>query len=131
MGKKHNDGRKSNRDSIDYPEFLQMLTNEFPEVPQAFSEYEKGLLHCENGVFAQITKKAMDEGRLWQAEKYFRFIERVRENATEEVKDAVDVSYMEFLALSERTDNRYQAFKRMPQSLKAILLEIDGRRRWA
>ena len=128
--KEHFNRQKRSPEVIDHPKFLQLLAAEFPDVPQAFSEYEQGLLHCEMGVFAQITEKVMDEGRLWLAENYFRFMERVRDNATEEVRDAVDVSYIEYLALCERTDNRYQAFKRMPQSLKAILLQINGRGTW-
>ena len=63
---------------IDHARFLQMLTDEFPEVPQAFDEYRKGLLHCEMGAFARLTEEAMDQGRFWQAENYFNFIERVR-----------------------------------------------------
>ena len=115
---------------IDHGRFLQMLTDEFPEVPQAFDKYGKALLHCEMGVFARLTEEAMDEGRFWQVEQYFRFIERVRDSATPSVENAVDVSYIEFLAFSEVTDNRRQAIRRMPQPLRAILLMIDGRGRW-
>ena len=32
---------------IDHAKFLQLLTEEFPKVPQAFDECGKGLLHCE------------------------------------------------------------------------------------
>lgn len=56
---------------IDHAKFLEMLTREYPEVPQAFSEYGKGLLHCEMGTFARLAEKAMDEG-FWKAEQYFR-----------------------------------------------------------
>jgi hypothetical protein len=108
-----------------------MLTDEFPEVSQAFDECTKGLLHCEMGAFARMTEEAMDEGRFWQVEKYFNFMERVRENATPEVENAIDVSYVEYLAFSEVTDNRHQAMKRMPKAIRAVLLEIDGRQRWA
>ena len=117
--------------AIDHARFLQMLTDEFPEVPQAFNESTKGLLHCEMGTFARLTEQAMDAGRFWQAEKYFRFIERMRENATPEVENAIDVSYIESLAFSEVTQNRHQAMKRMPKSIRAIMLDIDGRGRWA
>src|ERR1700675_1584517 len=91
-------------DAIDHARFLQMLTDEFPEVPQAFDECVKGLLHCEMGVFARLTEEAMDDGRFWQVEQYFRFIERVRDSATPEVENAIDDSYIEFLAFSEVTD---------------------------
>ena len=107
-----------------------MLTDEFPEVPKAFDEDAQGLLHCEMGVFARLTEEAMDEGRFWRVEQYFRFIERVRETATPEVENAVDVSYIEFLAFSQVTENRIQGLKRMPKTIRAILLEIDGRGRW-
>jgi hypothetical protein len=116
---------------IDHAKFLQILTEEFPEVPEAFDGYGKGLLHCEMGVFARLTEEAIDDGRFWQVEQYFRFIERVRDGATPEVANAVDVSYIEFLAFSEVTDYRHKAIKRMPQPLRAILLEIDRRGRWA
>lgn len=116
---------------IDYTKFLQMLTEEFPEVPQAFDENITGLLHCEMGCFARLTEEAMDAGHFWQVERYFRFIERVREDAAPEVENAIDVSYVEFLAFGEVTGNRHQAMKRMPETLRTILLEIDGRGRWA
>jgi hypothetical protein len=41
-----------------------MLTDEFPEVPQAFDKNRKGLLHCEMGAFAGLTEKAMDGGEI-------------------------------------------------------------------
>src|SRR5689334_14236278 len=88
-------------DFIDHATFLQLLTDEFPEVPEAFDEFRKGLLHCEMGVFALLTEKAIDEGRFWQVEKYFNFIEKVRGHATPAVKNAIDVSYIEILAFGE------------------------------
>jgi hypothetical protein len=118
-------------EAIDYAGFLQMLTDEFPEVPQAFDKYGRGQLQCEMGTFARLTQEAMDGGRFWQAEKYFRFVEQVREHATPEVENAIDVSYLEFLAFGEVTENRRRALKRMPKAIRAILLEIDGRGRWA
>ena len=107
-----------------------MLTDEFPEVPKAFDEFRKGWLHCEMGAFAQVTEKAMDDGRFWQVEQYLRFIERVRENAMPEVENAVDVSCIEYLAFGEVTENRRQGIKRMPAGLREILFRIDGRGRW-
>jgi len=123
--------RSSKRpEAIDHARCQALLATEFPEVPQAFDDYGKGLLHCEMGVFARLTEEAMDAGQFWRVEQYFRFIERVRQNATPEVENAVDVSYLEFLAFSEMNDNRRGAIKRMPITLRAILLEIDGRGRW-
>jgi hypothetical protein len=121
----------NNPEAIDHVRFLQMLTDEFPEIPQAFDEYGRGLLHCEMGTFARVTEEAMDQRRFWKTEQYFNFVERLRQNATPEVENAIDVSYIEYLAFSEVTDNRLQAMKRMPKGIRAVLLEIDGRERWA
>lgn len=116
---------------IDHDRLLKMLAEEFPEVRQAFDEYTRGLLHCELGAFAGVTEEAMDQGRFWQVEQYFNFVERVRQNAAPAVENAIDVSYLEYLAFTEVTENRRQAMKRMPKVIRAILLEIDGRGRWA
>jgi hypothetical protein len=131
MGTDKHQKSSKNSGAIDHAKFLQMLTDEFPEVPHAFDEYGKGLIHCEMGVFARRTEEAMDEGHYWRVENYFRFIERVRESATPEVENAIDVSYIESLAPGEVTDKRIQAIKQMPKALRTILLEIDGRGRWA
>ncbi len=117
---------------IGYTEFLEMLAEEFPEAVQAFSKYDKGLLHCEVGVFARLTEEAIDEGNFWRAERYFRFIDRVRRQAALDVANAIDVSYIEYLAFSEVTDNRLHAVKRlMPKAMRETLRKIDGRGRWA
>jgi hypothetical protein len=116
---------------IDHARFLELLTAKFPEVPQGFDAYSKGLLHCEMGAFARMTEEAMDRGQFRLVQDYFDFVEEVRENATPEVENAIDVSYIEFLAFSEVTENRHQAMKRMPKTIRAILLAIDGRGRWA
>ena len=73
----------------------------------------------------------MDKGRFWQVERYLSFVERVRESATVEVENAIDFSFIGYLAFSEVTENRYQAMKWMPRVLMAVLLEIDGAGRWA
>lgn len=68
-------------------------------------------------------------GRFWLVHNYFNFVERVRENASPEVENAINVSYIEFLAFSEVNDNRLRALNAMPNALRIILLEIDGRGR--
>ncbi len=115
---------------VDHATFLSILSDRFPEVRAAFDGYSDGLLHCQMGTFAQVTEEAIDNGRLWQVEQYFRLVDEVRCQATPDVENAIDVSYIEFLAFSEHTEARYQAFKRMPVRIREILLQIDGRSRW-
>jgi hypothetical protein len=116
---------------IDREKFLQLLSEEFPEVPQAFDESEKGLLHCEMGAFARVTEQTIDQGQLVKVEEYFAFIDRVRANAHPELENAIDVSYIEYLAFGEVTESRLKAIRKMPTPIRQILLEIDGRGRWA
>jgi hypothetical protein len=116
---------------IDHARLLQMLTDDFPEVPHAFNECVKGLLHCEMGVFARLTDEAIGKGRYDQVTRYFDFVDRVRRRATPEVENAIDVSYIEYFALDELTEQRYHALKRLAPPLRQVLLEIDGRGRWA
>jgi hypothetical protein len=118
-------------EKIDHAKFIEMLTTQFPEVTASFDESRIGLLHCEMAAFARITEDGMDKGNYWQVEKYLRFVEEVREHSSPELENAIDVSYLEFLAFSEYSEKRHQAIKeRMPNALKEILLEIDGRGRW-
>jgi hypothetical protein len=105
-------------------EFLARLAAEFPEVVAEFGPYSSGLLHCEVADFRQATERAMDEGRLWDAEQHFRLVAELLAVASPELRNALEVSYLEDLALGECTPARYRAIKeRMPGTLQRILIE--------
>jgi hypothetical protein len=80
--------------------------------------------------FARTTKKAMDEGRFSQVQKYFVFMDRVRKKADPDVENAIDVSFIENLAYDEVNENRLQAIRSMPTTLREILLRMDPTDRW-
>ena len=112
--------------SISHDDFIGMLGSEFPEVVAAIDQYQKGLLHPEMGAFRRIVEEAIDGGRLWAAEKYLRFVDRVLSDADPDVRNAIEVSFLEDFALGEFTRARHQAVKsRMPPRLKDILVGID------
>lgn len=114
---------------MDREQFLARLRAEFPEAAAQISPSEAGLLHCEVGALLRATEEAMDAGRLWAAERHFRFVERLLREAGPELRNALEVSYLEDLALGEITPARYQAVKeRMPRSLREVL--IGHRREW-
>ncbi len=111
---------------IDHKEFIRMLGSEFPEVISGISEYETGLLHPEVGAFRRITEEAIDGGRLWAAEGYPRFLERVLRDADPDVRNAIEVSFLEDFALGDFTPARYEAVKRrMPRLLRDMLIAVD------
>jgi hypothetical protein len=124
-------GRNPNAVVIDYAEWSRMLAEVFPEVPAAYDKYSTGLLHCELGTFARLTDEAIEAGDSERVAKHFVFIDQARKQADDFVENAIDVSYIEYLAWREWTDLRYQAFRRMPRALRRVLHESDGEGRWA
>jgi hypothetical protein len=114
--------------SINHAKFMSMLGSEFPEVVAGIREDEKGLLHLEMGAFRRIVEEAIDAGRLWAAEKYFRFVDRVYSEADPDVANAIEVSFLEDFALGEFTLARHEAVKRrMPRRLRRILIGVDAK----
>jgi hypothetical protein len=112
--------------SISHGDFIGMLGSEFPEAVAAIDQYQEGLLHPEMGVFRRTVEEAIDSGRLWAAEKYFRFVDRALREADPEVRNAIEVSFLEDFALGEFTRARHEAVKsRMPRRLRDILVGID------
>ncbi len=104
-------------------DFLCRLLTEFPDVFAQIRADEKGLLHCEVGVFRRATEQAMDTGHYWAAYLHFRFVEQLLKEAGPELRNALEISYLEDLALGECTPVRYRAVKeRMPKPLRSVLI---------
>jgi hypothetical protein len=113
---------------VDRHAFLAQLAAHFPDVVKQINRYESGLLHCEVGAFRRATEEAMDAGQLWVAEQHFRFVEQLLRAADPQLRNALEVSYLEDLALGDCTPERYQAIKeRMPQSLRELLIKHHAR----
>ena len=105
-------------------EFIRELQAEFPEVFAAITEYERGLLHCEVAVLRRLSEEAMDAGQEWLAERHFLFVERLLQDAGPELRNALEISYLEDLALGEHTPQRHRIVKdRMPPALRQRLIE--------
>jgi hypothetical protein len=104
-------------------EFLARLAIDFPEAAVGINKYEAGLLHCEVAAFRRATETAMDTGRLWEAERHFRWVEELLKAAGPELRNALEISYLEDLAFGGCSPARYQAVKeRMPKALRQILI---------
>jgi hypothetical protein len=104
-------------------EFLSRLAAEFPDVVASFGPCSVRLLHCEVGDFLRATERAMDAGRLWEAERHFRLVAELLAVAGPELRNALEVSYLEGLALGEFTPARHQAVReRMPRQLRQVLV---------
>jgi hypothetical protein len=109
--------------AINHEQLMAILRREVPDIDSHIDQYGSGLLHCEVGAFLRMTEQAMDQGRLWEAERHFRLVERILGEAGPEVRNALEISYLEELALGECTPARRQAVKeRMPVALRRIMV---------
>ena len=105
-------------------EFLARLAAEYPSIVADINEYEAGLLHCEVAVFRRATERAMDAGRLTEVERHFRLVEQMLPVADPALENALEISYLEDLALGEWTPTRYRIVRdRMPVAMRAVLIE--------
>jgi len=105
--------------------FIRELQREFPNAFAAISKYESGNLHCEVGTLRRLTEEAIDAGNAWLAEQHFRFIERLLRDADPDLENALEISYLEDLALGEHTPQRHQIVKeRMPATLRRRLIDM-------
>jgi hypothetical protein len=103
--------------------FLADLATAFPEVADQIRPDESGILHCEVAAFRRATERALDSGQLWMTECHFRFVERMLLEADPPLRNALEISYLEDLALGELTEARYRGIKeRMPATLRTRLI---------
>jgi hypothetical protein len=113
---------------MDRAALMRRFAEQFPEVLAAVGKYESGLLHCEVAVFRRLLEESLDAGRLWDAERYLRFVEEILPQADPDVENALEVSFLEDFALGEWSEARYKGIKeRSPKSIQMKLAGYDER----
>lgn len=106
-------------------EFLNALFSQFPEAEQAIDECSHGLLHCEMGDFRCLVEEKMDLGQEWFCERAFSFIEKCYINASDELENALEISFIEDLALGEHSTQRKRIIReRMTSSLLSKMVTV-------
>jgi hypothetical protein len=76
-------------------EFVARLLRRFPELDGRQDASVKGLLHCEMGWFSHQTDAAIESGNFRLVRIHFEFIDEVLANASDELENAIMVSYLE------------------------------------
>ena len=95
---------------------------------RGIDDIDEGLLHLEVAAFRRCVEQAMDNGRLWDVERYCRFIADSLVNADGALDNAIAVSFIEDFALGDITDLRKKAvLERMPRELREQIIAIDDR----
>ena len=108
--------------------FIAAIASQFPEVAANIDEVDDGLLHLEVAAFRRCVEDAIDNGQMWNVERYCRFIYDSFANADDALDNAIGVSFIEDFALGEITEQRRRAVhERMPKQLRAEIIAINDR----
>ena len=101
------------------------MKSEFFEGYSYISGNEKGLLHCEVAAFRTWVEEQLILGKEWNCQKAFEFIERCLKISDPELKNALEISFIEDLALWQHEDKyRIIVKKRAPIMLRKKLIAI-------
>lgn len=108
--------------------FISAIQSQLPEVAASWNGIDEGLLHLEVAAYRQCVECAIDEGRMWDVERYCRFLADSLANADDALENAISISFIEDFALGQITDQRRQAVhERMPNSIRSKIVAIDDR----
>ncbi len=113
--------KRLNRES-----FISAVAAQFPEIAATIDEIDEGLLHLEVAAFRRCVENAIDNGRMWDVERYCRFIADSFKCADDALDNAIGVSFIEDFALGEITDERREAVRdRMPKDLRDEIIAVN------
>ena len=97
--------------------FIEKLKLQFPEIINELNDpVYKSLLHLEVGAFARYTQNQVNNKNLSVYVRCIKFIHSVFVNCSDELANAIGVSYLEHLNLEK--ENNW-AYKKLPPILKS------------
>lgn len=100
-------------------EYMNELRQRFPELAPALDQEEwRGLLHVETGRFAAFCREAIDAGDRDLVQKCYSFARRSAMDGTDEVQNAIGVSFIEHLNFQDGEVPRRWAYDVLPPRLK-------------
>ena len=104
-------------------EAVAKIEAQFPELAEDLHD-EDGLLHLQVAVFSRLAQKAIDDG---DKPKFARVCELFRIlflNGSPELINALNVSFLEHLNVTDGKKKRAWAYAAMPQLMKKAFDEI-------
>ncbi len=102
------------------------LAQRFPEVAARIDESDFGILHLEVGALKLATQDAITAGDWHAVTKYFAFVAGLIEDAGDELRDAINVSYLGNLFYGEMSANYAKARTLLPKPLARALEQIEN-----
>jgi hypothetical protein len=110
---------------IDHSRFIALLTERFPEIAASIDDDFRGLLHLEVATFARATQPAIDDQDKAKVLRHFKFIDEVFRDASPDVENAINVSYLENLRFEDRKEALANARDLLTPRLQVALAELE------
>ena len=111
--------------NIDHSRFITLLTERFPAVAASVDNCDQGLLHMEMATLRRATQAAIDAQDKKTVREHFQFIDEVFRDAAPDVKNAINVSYLENLRFEGRKAAPTQARDLLTPRLRQALAELE------
>lgn len=82
------------------------------------------MLHCEVAAFRDHVEAKMDEKAAWYCERALRFIHECLNVAGPDLRNAIEVSFIEDLALGTQTPQRHEIVReRAPKDIRNRMIQ--------
>ncbi len=105
--------------------FAGYLALHLPEVAARIDEADYGVLHLEIAALKAATREAIRRRDWHTVGKHFGFAAGLMEDASADLRDAIDISYLAGLLYGERSLNYAKARTLLPPSLLGALERIE------
>lgn len=105
--------------------FAGYLALHLPEVAARIDEADYGILHLEVAALKAATREAIHRRDWHTVGKYFAFASGLLDDASDNLRDAVDVSYLAGLLYGERSLSYAKARTLLPPPLLRALERIE------
>jgi hypothetical protein len=119
------DGEVEMSKAIDRERFVTLLNERFPEVAAQIDDISEGLLHLEMATLSRATQAAIDSRDRETVKRHFGFIDEVFRDATPDVENAANVSYLEHLQFEGRKAGPTKARGLLSPRLHQAPIELE------
>jgi hypothetical protein len=108
----------------DHGRFVALLTARFPDIAASVDDCSQGLLHLEMATLARATQAAIDRQDK-NTVRDFEFVDEIFRDASPEVENAVNVSYLENLRFEGTEADPTRARELLTPRLRQALAKLE------
>lgn len=106
-------------------DFIHYITLHFPDVSARIEKSDFGIIHLEMGVMKLATRDAILGREFSTVRRHFSFVSYLFEHADRELYDAIVVSYLEGIFISETLPSYLSARRLLPLNLEEALKKSE------